>query len=123
MVHTPAIRDMIDAVQDLSTKVRVLFPEVQVEQRVYWYSHAIISDFLREMAGDDPEKIRVAIFVKNNTHLCWRQFLMLDDPMKEWALGVLALRVRKGDSAPVELRILANQLATEKVIIRLRGKR
>ena len=111
------IQNTIENTQRIAIRIRARFPEVQAEHRLYWYSHAIVSGRLQEAAGDDPEKNRVAAFVKDNTHLCWRDFLELDDPMKEWALGELARHVRNGDSAPTALRELADRRAISEIVI------
>lgn len=55
---------------------------------------------LRRDAGDDLEKLKIAGFILVSRDLCWEDFLELDDPLKDWALGVLRQWAQDDPYAP-----------------------
>jgi uncharacterized protein YjbI with pentapeptide repeats len=57
---------------------------------INWNCHDLIGEILRQEAGNDKEKIKVAGYITIQKRLCWRNFLSIDDPLKEWAIDVLA---------------------------------
>ena len=67
---------------------------------IAWGSHPLIAELLRRAACDDPAKRKVAGLVAISTDWCWEKFLAIDDPLRGWALGVLAGYVTDGDGAP-----------------------
>lgn len=69
-----------------------------------WQSHDVLAELLRRAARRDVAKLKVAGLVLVSRDRCWGDFVALDDPLKEWALGTLAAYVRPGDGAPEELR-------------------
>lgn len=73
------------------------------EATLNWNSHDLVAEILRRAAGEDPERRKIAGFVLVSHDWCWRQFLALDDPLREWALGVLRSYVHDKDGAPAVL--------------------
>jgi hypothetical protein len=69
-----------------------------------WQSHDLLSEILRQAAGDDPTKRAVAGLILVSRDWCWPQFVALAIPGREWALDTLAGYVREGDGAPEILR-------------------
>ena len=67
---------------------------------VNWTSHDLIAEMLRQAAGEDAEKRSLAGLVLISRDWCWTQFLALEHPQREWALGVLRECVKEGDDAP-----------------------
>lgn len=68
--------------------------------RINWQSHDLIAELLRRAAEGDVERRKLAGLVLVSRDWCWFHFLALDDPQREWALGVLREYVREGDGAP-----------------------
>jgi hypothetical protein len=60
----------------------------------------LIGELLRRAARDDVAKRKVAGLVTISTDWCWDQFLVINDPLRDWALGVLVGYVTDGDGAP-----------------------
>jgi uncharacterized protein YjbI with pentapeptide repeats len=56
---------------------------------INWDCHDLIGEVLRQEAGNDTEKIKVAGYIAIQKYLCWRHFLSINDPLKSWAIGVL----------------------------------
>ena len=75
--------------------------------RLNWTSHDLLSAILFRAAGDDVEKRSLAGLVLVSRDWCWDEFLALEHPLREWALGVLAGYVKDGDNAPECLREMA----------------
>jgi hypothetical protein len=72
--------------------------------RMNWQSHALIAELLSRATGDDWGKRGVVELVKNSPRLQWRDFLlMVQPPLKEWALSVMAGYVQPGDGSPLEI--------------------
>lgn len=69
-----------------------------------WQSHDLIAELLRQAAGDALEKCKIAGLVLISRDKCWNWFIAIQDPLRDWALGVLAEFVRENDGAPDELR-------------------
>jgi hypothetical protein len=67
-----------------------------------WSSHDLIAEVLRREAGADVEKRKVAGLILISRDWCWNDFLRLkdQDPLAEWAVGVLATYVTENDAAP-----------------------
>src|SRR5574340_224586 len=74
--------------------------------RIAWESHDLVAELLRRAAGDDIDKRKLAGLILISRDWCWHQFLNLDDPLKDWALSVLAEYVQPEDGAPEVLREL-----------------
>jgi uncharacterized protein YjbI with pentapeptide repeats len=71
--------------------VRACITEVKLDgATIEWTSHDLIAEILRQEAGDDIEKQKIAGFILINRGKCWRDFLQIDDPLKSWALEVLS---------------------------------
>jgi hypothetical protein len=64
-----------------------------------WQSHDFLAEVLRLASGDDTEKRKVAGLVLVSRDWCWDQFLSLGDPLRGWALDVLAAAADPGDAS------------------------
>lgn len=71
--------------------------------KLNWSSHQLMSILLLKEAGCDIEKRAIAGIVAVSTDWCWRDFLEVDYPGKDWALGVLRGYIVEGDTHPEEL--------------------
>ena len=71
---------------------------------VNWNSHELLAEILRQKAGENTAKRKIAGLVLVSHDWCWDKFLRLRDPTKLWALGVLRRYVKEGDGAPEILR-------------------
>jgi uncharacterized protein YjbI with pentapeptide repeats len=60
-------------------------------------SHEFMAEVLRQAAGDDIEKVKVAAYIAFNENKCWSDFLAINDPLKDWAVSV----VKKYVSLPI----------------------
>jgi uncharacterized protein YjbI with pentapeptide repeats len=74
-----------------------------------WQSHDILAEVLRRAAGDDVPKLKIAGLILVRTDWCWKDFLGLDDPLRDWALESLAEYVQDGGEAPEVLRRIADR--------------
>ena len=54
-----------------------------------WQSHALLAEVLRQAAGDSIPRRKLAGLVLISRDWCWRKFLAIDDPEREWAISVL----------------------------------
>lgn len=72
--------------------------------KLNWQSHDLMAEILRQAAGDDIDKIKIAGLVLLCRDKCWDEFLMIDDPLMDWALDALAEYVQEGDDAPKYVR-------------------
>lgn len=63
-------------------------------------SRELLSEILRQAAADDIEKLKLAGLVLMQRHWCWQHFLVLNDPLRGWALDELARWHVEGDNAP-----------------------
>ena len=68
--------------------------------KINWLSHDLVAELLRQAAGADIGKRKVAGLVLVSRDWCWRRFLALDDPQRDWALNVLREYVTPDDEAP-----------------------
>ena len=82
--------------------------------RLNWSSHILIAEILRQAAGDDVEKRKVAGLVLISRDWCWKQFLKLRDPLLDWALETLAPWAAGDKCAPNVLKHLAQQKGVER---------
>ena len=86
--------------------------------KIPWQSHDLISELLVRAAEGDIEKRKIAGLILVSRDWCWRDFLALDDPLKDWALVTLAAHVQPDDDAPSVLRRLAEaRLASPQPVI------
>jgi len=76
---------------------------------INWNSHDLIVELLKRAAGDDIDKLKLTGLILLMREWCWGKFLKLDEPLAEWALGVLAEYVKDGDNAPAVLRRMARK--------------
>ena len=74
-----------------------------------WTSHDTMAELLRREAGEDINRLKLAGLVLLMREWCWKHFLGLDDPLKEWALKALAQYVTDGDDAPDVIKKYATQ--------------
>jgi len=58
------------------------------------------------VADDDTDKRMVAGLILVSRDWCWEQFLLLDHPLKQWAIDELAKWVTDGDHAPAAIKAL-----------------
>jgi uncharacterized protein YjbI with pentapeptide repeats len=65
-----------------------------------WSSHDLMSEILRQAAGDNVSRLKMAGLLLVKREWCWQEFLNLHDPETEWALSVLRAYVQGGDGAP-----------------------
>jgi hypothetical protein len=66
-----------------------------------WQSHDLLAEILRQAAGEETEKLKVAGLVIICRGKCWDWFASLSsDPLYGWAIAVLASYVREGDGCP-----------------------
>jgi hypothetical protein len=72
--------------------------------KLNWSSHDLLAELLRRAAGEDLAKRKVAGLILVSREWCWSEFLALEDPETEWALGVLRKYVIEGEVAPGYLR-------------------
>jgi hypothetical protein len=72
--------------------------------KVNWQSHAIISEILRQAAGDDVQKRMVAGLILISTDWCWDKFLSIESDLRDWSITTLQEYVQDGDNAPEILR-------------------
>ena len=72
--------------------------------KMAWTSHDLVAEVLRRAAGDNITRLQVAGLVLIQRDWCWREFLAVDVPEKEWALDELAKWVQIDDDAPKVLR-------------------
>lgn len=68
-----------------------------------WQSHQLISEILFRSAGDNIQRRMLAGLVRISTDWCWKKFLELDAPERDWALQTLAACIAKGDDHPPQL--------------------
>jgi len=68
--------------------------------KINWQSHALVVEILRREAGDDVDKRKIAGLILVSTDWCWEKFLAIDEPLRDWALGVLRAWVTEDDGAP-----------------------
>ena len=68
-----------------------------------WQSHDLIAEALRQVAGKDPQKRALAGIIIMSRDWCWADFIKIDHPRREWAIGELRLRIMPNDNAPAEL--------------------
>jgi uncharacterized protein YjbI with pentapeptide repeats len=80
------------------------------DARLSWSSHDLIAEILRQHAKGDVDKLKVAGLVLIDRSSCWGDFIRLNDPLTDWALGVLASYDVDGES-PDPVRERAHQLA------------
>ncbi len=52
-------------------------------------SHELVGEILRQAAGVNIEKLKLAALVRSQKSWCWEDFLALGDPLEDWALGIL----------------------------------
>ena len=74
---------------------------------IEWSSHTLISEILRQEAGNDVEKLKFAGWVlmgERTPGWCWDKYLSYNDPLTPWALDVLRSYVKDGDNAPEILK-------------------
>jgi len=69
-----------------------------------WGSHDLLSEILVRHSGEDIDKLKVAGLLLVCRNKCWKDFLVLNDPLNGWALDTLAEYVKDGDNAPAVLR-------------------
>jgi uncharacterized protein YjbI with pentapeptide repeats len=65
-----------------------------------WQSHALLSEILIREAEDHVGRRMLAGLIAISTDWCWKDFLAIDHPEKEWALKELAKWVQPNDGAP-----------------------
>ncbi len=75
-----------------------------VDARLNWQSHDLIAEILRQASGDDVEKLKIAGLVLILRDWCYRDFLRLDDSLKDWVLDTLSKCVKDDDGAPRKIR-------------------
>ena len=68
--------------------------------KINWQSHDLLAEILRLAAGADIQKRSVAGLILVSRDWCWKEFLALDHPEKEWALTELAKWIQDGDRHP-----------------------
>jgi uncharacterized protein YjbI with pentapeptide repeats len=73
---------------------------------INWQSHDLISELLRQNAGANLDRLKIAGLLLVCRDKCWNWFLAQNDPETEWALGVLRKYVKGNDVAPDVLRAL-----------------
>jgi len=71
--------------------------------KLNWQSHNLLSEILRQAAGDDCEKLMVAGLIAISTDWCWDKLMSLDHPQKAWAIAELAKWIQDGDDVPKQL--------------------
>ena len=74
------------------------------EADLNWNSHDLLAEVLRQAAGDDVSKRKMAGLVLVSRDWCWDRFLALADEPLNWAIDTLAAYVRLGDNAPDVLK-------------------
>lgn len=68
---------------------------------INWQSHDLLAEILRQAAGDETEKLKVAGLVIICRGRCWDWFTSLSgEPLYDWAMNVLSGYVRDGDGCP-----------------------
>lgn len=70
-----------------------------------WNSHALISEILWRVSGDNQNRGTLATFIARKTDWCWDDWLAFEHPEKEWALEELRKWVKEGDNAPEVLNV------------------
>jgi hypothetical protein len=97
--------------------------------KINWSCHALVAQIIENAAherfrdfGDGPDADRRALFIerlqvsgaiRTATGYCWSNFMRVEHPQKEWALGVLAAFVQPEhiyDIPSTELYILARTI-------------
>lgn len=75
--------------------------------RLSWQSRTLIAEIVFRAAGDSIPKAKVAGYILINKGSCWVDSLLLEDPLIDWVLGVLAKWVQGGDNVPLCLKLKA----------------
>jgi uncharacterized protein YjbI with pentapeptide repeats len=78
------------------------------DAKISWTSHVCIAEILFRAAGNDIDKRMVAGLILISRDWCWKDFLAIDRPLKDWALAELAKFAQEGDGAPDEVVSLAS---------------
>ena len=55
-----------------------------------WDSHDILSEILLRASGEDVEKRKIAGLVLISRDWCWKDFMKIETPLRDWALTELA---------------------------------
>lgn len=80
--------------------------------KLAWGSHSLMSELLKRAAYesgasmDSPgvvERLKVAGLIFMMRGYCWDDFTQMEEPLKDWALNVLAGYVVEGDNHPKHL--------------------
>ena len=72
-----------------------------------WQNHDLLAELLRHEAGDDVQKRCLAGLVLLSRDWCWKEFLAIEHPEKDWALRVLveaAAAQPEGSFIPEDLK-------------------
>ena len=67
---------------------------------VSWQSHEMLAEILRQNAGNDLNRLKIAGIIRLCEQWCWLQFMEMDDPEKSWAMDVLRLWRRADGNNP-----------------------
>ncbi len=80
--------------------------------KLCWSSHELISEILRQRAGADPDKRKIAGLIAVSLDWFWNEFLALNDPLMDWALEVLSEWAKDDEDAPdcVRAKLKAKRL-------------
>ena len=68
--------------------------------KINWESHDLISHLLCNAAADNVERRMIAGLILASRDWCWRRFLAIEHPEREWAIETLRSYVQEGDGVP-----------------------
>lgn len=79
---------------------------------INWRSHPLIAAILWQAAGDNRDRRLLATHVAMSLDKCWAQFLAMDLPERDWAIGVLSKFVKENQSIPEAFEQAIRELKT-----------
>lgn len=68
--------------------------------KINWQSHDVLAELLFRAADQDVEKRKVAGLILISRDWCWKRFLSINDPLREWIFETLAPYAANDDNAP-----------------------
>ena len=74
-----------------------------------WMSHEVISEILWQASKGVATREQFAAWIGRKTCWCWKEWLKVEHPERDWALSVLLPMVQDGDNAPDEVRAMVKK--------------
>jgi hypothetical protein len=72
-------------------------------------SHEVISEILWQASKGVATREQFAAWIGRKTCWCWKEWLKVEHPERDWALSVLLPMVQDGDNAPDEVRAMVKK--------------